>query len=231
MKTLFEKIWDRHVVLERDDGQVLLYVDRHFLQDGSANAFVTLEKRALKPRAPARAIAVPDHYVPTDSRDLATQANPEMRAMTEALARNAAAAGIEHFALADPRQGIVHVIGPEQGLTVPGITLVCGDSHTPTHGAGGGVSHAIEYAGSAIHVDRAGRHDLRLRRGQALRASGRRLEPGARVLEDAAERCRRRVRSGGRACRGRHRPDRHLGHQPPGRAAYHRARARPGRRR
>jgi 3-isopropylmalate/(R)-2-methylmalate dehydratase large subunit len=143
MKTLFEKIWDRHVVLERDDGQVLLYVDRHFLQDGSANAFVTLEKRALKPRAPARAIAVPDHYVPTDSRDLATQANPEMRAMTEALARNAAAAGIEHFALADPRQGIVHVIGPEQGLSQPGMLIVCGDSHTSTHGALGALAFGI----------------------------------------------------------------------------------------
>src|SRR5204863_5635193 len=80
-ETLFEKIWRKHVVLEREDGEVLLYVDRHFLQDGSANAFVTLQKRGLKPRAPARATAVADHYVPTDSRDLAAQKNPEMRAM------------------------------------------------------------------------------------------------------------------------------------------------------
>ena len=141
--TLFEKIWRRHVVLEREDGQALLYVDRHFLQDGSANAFEVLRKRGLAPRAPQRTTAVPDHYVPTDSRDLAAQPDPEKRAMPEALARNAKAAGIPIFPLEDPRQGIVHVIGPEQGLSQPGMLIVCGDSHTSTHGALGALAFGI----------------------------------------------------------------------------------------
>jgi 3-isopropylmalate/(R)-2-methylmalate dehydratase large subunit len=143
MTTLFEKIWNRHVVLEREDGQVLLYVDRHFLHDGSSNAFEVLRRRGLKPRAPARGIAVADHYVPTGSRDLAAQPDPEKRAMPEALARNAKAAGIAIFPLEDPRQGIVHVIGPEQGLSQPGMLIVCGDSHTSTHGALGALAFGI----------------------------------------------------------------------------------------
>jgi 3-isopropylmalate/(R)-2-methylmalate dehydratase large subunit len=143
MTTLFEKIWNKHVVLEREDGQALLYVDRHFLQDGSSNAFEMLRQRGLKPRAPARAMAVPDHYVPTDSRDLAAQPDPEKRAMPEALARNAKAAGIAIFPLEDPRQGIVHVIGPEQGMSQPGMLIVCGDSHTSTHGALGALAFGI----------------------------------------------------------------------------------------
>jgi 3-isopropylmalate/(R)-2-methylmalate dehydratase large subunit len=142
-ETLFSKIWNKHVVLEREDGQALLYVDRHFLQDGSANAFEILRKRGLKPRAPQRAMAVADHYVPTDSRDLAAQPDPEKRAMPEALARNAKAAGIPIFPLEDPRQGIVHVIGPEQGLSQPGMLIVCGDSHTSTHGALGALAFGI----------------------------------------------------------------------------------------
>ena len=142
-RTLFEKIWQKHVVLEREDGQVLLYVDRHYLQDGSANAFEVLRKRGLKPRAPERALAVADHYVPTDSRDLATQTNAEMRGMAKALGHNAVTAGIRVFALTDPRQGIVHVIGPEQGLSQPGLLIVCGDSHTSTHGALGALAFGI----------------------------------------------------------------------------------------
>jgi len=140
--TLFEKIWRRHVVLEREDGQVLLYVDRHYLQDGSSNAFVNLAKRGLKPRSPQRALGVPDHYVPTDSRDL-SRVHPEMRAMAEALERNTRETGIELFGLQDPRQGIVHVIGPEQGLSQPGMLIVCGDSHTSTHGALGALAFGI----------------------------------------------------------------------------------------
>ena len=125
--TLFERIWSRHRVLEREDGQTLLYVDRHFLQDGSAPAFEMLRQRGLTPRAPARAMGTPDHYVPTDSRDLTTIADPEKRAMAEALMRDGANAGIMVFALGDPRQGIVHVVGPEQGLSQPGMVIVCGD--------------------------------------------------------------------------------------------------------
>ncbi len=143
MTTLLDKIWAQHRVLERDDGQTLLYVDRHYLQEGSAAAFEMLRQRGLAPRVPARALAVADHYVPTDSRDLAAVADPERREMAQALGRNAAGGGIRMFALDDPRQGIVHVIGPEQGATQPGLLIVCGDSHTSTHGALGALAFGI----------------------------------------------------------------------------------------
>src|SRR6185437_767694 len=101
--TLFEKIWRKHAILEREDGQTLLYVDNHFLQDGSAPAFELLRQRGLQPRVPRRSFATPDHYVPTDSRDLASIADPEKRAMAEALRRDSAAAGIAFFGLDDAR--------------------------------------------------------------------------------------------------------------------------------
>jgi len=142
-RTLFEKIWRRHQILERPDGQSLLYVDRHFLQDGSAPAFQMLRARGLRPRTPSRAFATPDHYVPTDSRSLASIPNSEKRAMAEALMRDAADAGITCFGLEDSRQGIVHVVGPEQGLSQPGMVIVCGDSHTSTHGALGALAFGI----------------------------------------------------------------------------------------
>jgi 3-isopropylmalate/(R)-2-methylmalate dehydratase large subunit len=142
-RTLFEKIWARHVVTERDDGQVLLYVDRHLVQDGSAPAFEMLRQRGLPVRAPQLAFATPDHYVPTQSRLLADVADPEKRAMAQALEDDCARAGIRFFGLDDPRQGIVHVVGPEQGLTLPGMLLVCGDSHTSTHGALGALAFGI----------------------------------------------------------------------------------------
>ena len=141
--TLFDKIWREHVVLEREDGQALLYVDSHFLQDGSAPAFEMLRQRGLKPRAPGRAFATPDHYVPTSGRDLALIADPEKRAMAQALESDAAAAGIAFFGLDDPRQGIVHVVAPEQGMSRPGMLIVCGDSHTSTHGALGALAFGI----------------------------------------------------------------------------------------
>jgi len=140
---MFDKVWERHAVLTRDDGQTLLYVDRHLLQDGSAPAFEMLRQRGLTPRVPQRAFATPDHYVPTDSRELDRVADPEMRRMAQALADDSAAAGIAMFGLADPRQGIVHVVGPEQGLTLPGTLIVCGDSHTSTHGAVGALAFGI----------------------------------------------------------------------------------------
>ncbi|TAK45548.1 MAG: 3-isopropylmalate dehydratase large subunit [Betaproteobacteria bacterium] len=143
MTTLLDKIWAQHRVLEREDGQTLLYVDRHYLQEGSAAAFEMLRQRGLAPRVPARALAVADHYVPTDSRDLAAVADPERREMAQVLGRNAQGGGIRMFALDDPRQGIVHVIGPEQGATQPGLLIVCGDSHTSTHGALGALAFGI----------------------------------------------------------------------------------------
>jgi 3-isopropylmalate/(R)-2-methylmalate dehydratase large subunit len=142
-RTLLEKIWLRHRILEREDGQSLLYVDRHLLQDGSAPAFAILRQRGLVLHAPHRAFGTPDHYVPTSSRTLAAIEDPDKRAMAEALLRDTAAAGIPCFGLEDPRQGIVHVVGPEQGLSQPGMLIVCGDSHTATHGAVGALAFGI----------------------------------------------------------------------------------------
>ena len=142
-QTLFEKIWSRHRIMERPDGQVLLYIDTHLVQDGSAPAFEMLRRRGIAPRAPHRTFATPDHYVPTDSRDLNTIADPEKRRMAQALMQDSARAGIRFFGLDDPRQGILHVVGPEQGLSWPGTTIVCGDSHTSTHGALGALAFGI----------------------------------------------------------------------------------------
>src|SRR3954470_8118408 len=142
-RTLFEKIWSRHRVMEREDGQTLLYVGRHLLHDGGATAFDVLRKRGLKPRAPDRIFATPDHYVSTSSRNVAEIEDPRHREMVEKLARNTAEHGIREFGLGDPNQGIVHVMGPETGLSQPGLLLVCGDSHTSTHGALGALAFGI----------------------------------------------------------------------------------------
>ncbi|MBW6401640.1 3-isopropylmalate dehydratase large subunit [Roseomonas sp. HJA6] len=142
-RTMFEKIWDRHRVLERPDGQVLLYVDRHLIHDGSEPAFDMLRRRGLKPRAPDRIFGVPDHYVPTDTRETAAIPDPARRFMVETLERNSAEHGFQLFGLKDEGQGIVHVIGPEQGLTQPGLLMVCPDSHTSTHGALGALAFGI----------------------------------------------------------------------------------------
>ena len=149
--TLFDRIWEAHVVTRRDDGQCLLYVDRHLVQDGSAPAFAMLRRRGLAVRRPERAFATPDHFVPTDSRDLARLADPEKRAMAQALHDDCATAGIRFFGLDDERQGIVHVVGPEQGLSLPGQLIVCGDSHTSTHGALGALAFGIG-ASEVAHV-------------------------------------------------------------------------------
>jgi len=149
--TLFDKIWKPHVVMQRDDGQSLLYVDRHLVQDGSAPAFEMLRQRGLGVRRSDLAFATPDHYVPTGSRVLADIADAEKRAMAQALQDDSAAAGIRFFGLDDERQGIVHVVGPEQGLSLPGAVIVCGDSHTATHGALGALAFGIG-ASEVAHV-------------------------------------------------------------------------------
>jgi 3-isopropylmalate/(R)-2-methylmalate dehydratase large subunit len=141
-RTLFEKIWSRHVVTEGPGGQSLLYIDRHLVHDGSFGAFERLAAGGRRPRRPALTSATADHYVPTAPGGIALT-EPEMREKVEAITRNTAAHGIAFFGPGDERQGIVHVIGPEQGLTQPGILLVCGDSHTSTHGAFGCVSFGI----------------------------------------------------------------------------------------
>jgi 3-isopropylmalate/(R)-2-methylmalate dehydratase large subunit len=150
-RTLFEKIWDAHVVHRRDDGLCLLYVDRHYFHEGSFHAFNILRSRGLKVRRPDLCFGFGDHYAPTRSRNLASIADPEIRGIIETFERNAREAGIKAFDLADPRQGIVHVVGPELGLTQPGMTIVCGDSHTSSHGALGALAFGIG-ASEVAHV-------------------------------------------------------------------------------
>jgi 3-isopropylmalate/(R)-2-methylmalate dehydratase large subunit len=142
-KTLYDKIWDEHVVHEDDDGTCLLYIDRHLIHEvTSPQAFEGLRMTGRKVRAPKKTLAVVDHNVPTTDRRHGI-ANKESAIQVEALARNAADFGIEYYDELDSRQGVVHIIGPEQGFTLPGMTIVCGDSHTSTHGAFGALAHGI----------------------------------------------------------------------------------------
>jgi len=141
--SLFEKIWRRHVILEREDGAALLHIGRHLVHDGTAAAFRVLADRGLSLRRPDRTFGTPDHYVPTVTRDLATVTAPGRREMIESLEDSARTLGFTAFGLADPRQGIIHVIGPELGITQPGLLMVCGDSHTATHGALGALAFGI----------------------------------------------------------------------------------------
>jgi len=150
-KTLFEKIWDRHVVVARDDGQTLLYIDRHLAHDGSFNGFRRLRELGLPVKRPQQTFATPDHYTPTHTADLDGLADPKARDIVRAIDRNAADFGITLFPWGDRRQGIAHVVGPEQGITLPGLTLVCGDSHTSTHGALGCIAFGIG-ASEVAHV-------------------------------------------------------------------------------
>jgi 3-isopropylmalate/(R)-2-methylmalate dehydratase large subunit len=138
---MFEKIWSGHVVAEGPGGQALLYIDRHLLHEGAAAAFARLAGRGIPVRRPDLSFATADHYVVT--RSGAPWGDEEVRAMIESLRRHTAERDIVFFGVGDPRRGIVHVIGPEQGLTLPGIVLVCGDSHTATHGALGALAFGI----------------------------------------------------------------------------------------
>lgn len=139
-RTLFDKLWDRHEVHRRDDGASLLWVDRHLVHEGSHHAFRKIAERGLAVAEPALTTAVVDHYAPT--RDGA-KSSESIRRMIGTLEANADLHGIRCFGLRDPRQGIVHVVGPEQGLTLPGLLVVCGDSHTSTHGAFGAMAFGI----------------------------------------------------------------------------------------
>lgn len=142
--TLFEKIWSSHAVTVRDDGQTLLYIDRHYLSDDlPTESYHVLERRSLPVRRPEATFAMPDHYVSTQGSSLADVVDDERRVMVQELARQARDHGVVHFGLGDSRQGIVHVVGPEQGLSLPGMTVVCGDSHTSTHGALGALGFGI----------------------------------------------------------------------------------------
>ena len=142
-RTLYDKIWDDHVVDRQDDGASLLYIDRHLVHEvTSPQAFEGLRMAGRKVRAPQKTLAVVDHNVPTTDRSLPI-ADPESKAQVEQLAINAQEFGVEYYNEHDQRQGIVHIIGPEQGFTLPGMTIVCGDSHTSTHGAFGALAHGI----------------------------------------------------------------------------------------
>ena len=140
--TLYDKLWDAHVVAREDDDQALIYIDRMLIHEvSSPQAFEGLRMRGLKPHRLTPHLAVADHAVPTRAR--AIIADPQARGQVALLERNCAETGIEYLALDDVRQGIVHVIGPEQGFTLPGTTLVCGDSHSATHGAFGALAFGI----------------------------------------------------------------------------------------
>ncbi|MCP1336663.1 3-isopropylmalate dehydratase large subunit [Futiania mangrovi] len=142
-RTLYDKIWDAHLVDVQDDGTSLLYIDRHLVHEvTSPQAFEGLRMAGRKVRRPEATVAVADHNVPTTDRSKGI-ADPESRIQVETLEKNAADFGVEYFGMDDIRQGIVHIIGPEQGLTLPGMTIVCGDSHTSTHGAFGALAHGI----------------------------------------------------------------------------------------
>ncbi len=142
-RTLYDKIWDDHLVDVQDDGTCLIYIDRHLIHEvTSPQAFEGLRMTGRKVRAPEKTLAVVDHNVPTTDRSHGID-DPESKIQIDALADNCAEFGIEYFNELDPRQGVVHIIGPEQGFTLPGTTIVCGDSHTSTHGAFGALAHGI----------------------------------------------------------------------------------------
>jgi 3-isopropylmalate/(R)-2-methylmalate dehydratase large subunit len=143
-RTLYDKIWDDHVVQQDPDGTCLLYIDRHLVHEvTSPQAFEGLRMTGRTVRAPDKTIAVPDHNVPTtEGRENGIE-NEESRIQVEALDKNAHDFGVNYYPVNDIRQGIVHIVGPEQGWTLPGMTVVCGDSHTATHGAFGALAHGI----------------------------------------------------------------------------------------
>ncbi|MBB4041334.1 3-isopropylmalate/(R)-2-methylmalate dehydratase large subunit [Microvirga flocculans] len=142
-RTLYDKIWDDHVVDRQDDGTCLLYIDRHLVHEvTSPQAFEGLRAAGRKVRQPHKTLAVVDHNVPTSDRSQGIE-DPESATQVATLAQNAKEFGVEYYNELDTRQGIVHVVGPEQGFTLPGMTIVCGDSHTSTHGAFGSLAHGI----------------------------------------------------------------------------------------
>ncbi|PRX37692.1 3-isopropylmalate/(R)-2-methylmalate dehydratase large subunit [Meinhardsimonia xiamenensis] len=143
-KTLYDKIWDAHLVHEAEDGTCIIYIDRHLVHEvTSPQAFEGLRLSGRTVRCPEKTVAVPDHNVPTDPDRLNGIRDEQSRIQVEELRRNAREFGIELYDVDDIRQGIVHIVGPEQGWTLPGMTIVCGDSHTATHGAFGALAHGI----------------------------------------------------------------------------------------
>ena len=142
-KTLFEKIWDKHVVDTLPDGTIQLYIDRLYCHEvTSPQAFAGLRARGLKPFRPAQITCMPDHNIPTLNQDKPIE-DPISKNQVDTLEENAKYFGLTYYGLQHPKNGIIHVVGPERGLTLPGMTIVCGDSHTSTHGAMGAVAFGI----------------------------------------------------------------------------------------
>jgi 3-isopropylmalate/(R)-2-methylmalate dehydratase large subunit len=148
-RTLFDKLWDEHVITTRDDGETLLWIDRHFVHEGSHHAFRQVDERKAGVAEPGLTFGIADHYVPTRGRPLI--ADTDIAGMVDRLSANASRYGFRLIGLDDPEQGIVHVVGPELGLTLPGLLIVCGDSHTSTHGALGAFAFGIG-ASEVAHV-------------------------------------------------------------------------------
>ncbi|MDR1524308.1 MAG: 3-isopropylmalate dehydratase large subunit [Tannerella sp.] len=143
MNTLFDKIWDSHVVAIVENGPVQLYVDRLYCHEvTSPQAFAGLRERGLKPLRPERIFCMPDHNTPTHDQDKPIE-DPVSKTQVDTLEKNASDFGLAYFGMMHPKNGIIHVVGPERGLTLPGMTIVCGDSHTSTHGALGAVAFGI----------------------------------------------------------------------------------------
>ncbi len=137
VRTLFEKVWDAHEIMRREDGQSLIRVDRHLCEEGSFHAFDMLRAKGLRVREPENSFATPDHYRPSRIEMLTDVTNPDVNRMITTLENNAKEFGVTFFGINDSQTGISHVIGPELGITLPGIVMCGGDSHTPTHGAFG----------------------------------------------------------------------------------------------
>lgn len=150
-RTMFGKVWEAHEIMRHPAGPSLLYIDRDMIHEGSFHAFTNLKRRDLKPRRPKQIFGIADHYVPTLGRSAADAANPAIANMIETFDRNMAWGDIRHFSIDSREQGIVHVVAPEQGITLPGLTIVCSDSHTSTQGALGALAFGIGQSENA-HV-------------------------------------------------------------------------------
>lgn len=149
-RSLLDKIWDNHVVVARDSGPSLIYIDRDMVHEGSFHAFADLRRRGLPVRRPKQVYGTADHYAPTSGRRIADAATAEIGEVIRKFDENMRWSGVRHFGLDDPHQGIVHVIGPELGITQPGLTIVCSDSHTSTHGALGAMAFGVGQSENAL---------------------------------------------------------------------------------
>ena len=189
-QTLYDKIFEDHVVSRQSDGTCILYIDRHLVHEvTSPQAFEGLRLAGRKVRAPEKTLAVVDHNIATTADRNQGIKDEESRIQVETMAMNAKDFGIEYYDERDVRQGIVHVIGPEQGFTLPGTTIVCGDSHTSTHGAFGALAHGI---GTQRGRARAGHPDADPAQGQE-HARHRRAPRSASAPSSASTRARRRA--------------------------------------